>query len=67
MTYGATDEAGDKVVDKGVSVPDLFATIVHLFGIDPTKSFPTPRGRPIAITDSGTVVRPLLNAAALEP
>lgn len=60
QAYGQTDAEGAKVVDKQVIVPDLFATIATLLGMDPAKSFSTPVGRPIAITEKGTPVRDLI-------
>jgi hypothetical protein len=60
QVYGQTDADGANVVDKPVIVPDLFATIATLLGMSPTKSFMTPVGRPIAITEKGTPVRDLI-------
>ncbi|MDA8743435.1 DUF1501 domain-containing protein [Rubripirellula amarantea] len=37
MTYGETDELGFNVVDGGVHVRDLHATILHLLGLDHMK------------------------------
>jgi hypothetical protein len=34
LAYGETDEFGYKAVTNRVGVPDLQATILHLFGID---------------------------------
>ena len=60
QVYGQTDETGAKVVDKQVIVPDLFATIATTLGMNPAKSFMTPVGRPIAITEKGTPIKELL-------
>ena len=60
QTYGQTDAEGAKVVDKQVAVPDLFATISTLLGMNPAKSFMTPVGRPISITEKGVPVRDLI-------
>jgi uncharacterized protein (DUF1501 family) len=60
LVHGRTDDQGEKVVEDAVSVPDLFATIADRVGIDPGKTFDTPVGRPIAITDRGKPVRELL-------
>jgi hypothetical protein len=60
LAYGATDEEGTKVVDKPVSVPDFFATLATLLGMNPSKTVMTPVGRPIAITERGTPVRELI-------
>lgn len=60
IAYGQTDETGSRIVDRPVSVPDLFATIATLLGMDPSHTFLTPIGRPIAITDHGQPVRELI-------
>ena len=60
IVYGQTDPDGATVVDKPVQVPDLFATISTLLGMSPSKSFMTPVGRPITITEKGTPVRDLI-------
>jgi uncharacterized protein (DUF1501 family) len=60
IVHGATDAAGDKVVAKPVTVPDLLATVTTLAGIDPAESRTSPAGRPIAITDEGTAIRELM-------
>ena len=35
------------------------ATLVHALGMDPAKSFPTPLGRPISITENGSPIQAL--------
>jgi uncharacterized protein (DUF1501 family) len=60
QAYGRTDAEGAKVVDKPVLVPDLFATIATLIGLQPDKSFMTPVGRPISITDHGSPIADLI-------
>ncbi|MCW3095926.1 MAG: hypothetical protein JWL77_1544 [Chthonomonadaceae bacterium] len=60
QAYGQTDADGTKVVDKQVIVPDFFATISTCLGMNPSKSFMTPVGRPIAITEKGAPVKDLL-------
>lgn len=37
MTYGATDEFGHKAVENVVNHFDYHATLLHLFGLDPTR------------------------------
>ena len=34
MAYGATDELGYNAVENVVTVHDLHATMLHLFGVD---------------------------------
>jgi uncharacterized protein (DUF1501 family) len=60
IAHGQTDAEGGKVVDKPVSLADLFATLSVRMGMDPQKMLPTPGGRPIAITDGGVPVRGLM-------
>jgi uncharacterized protein (DUF1501 family) len=59
--HGKTDPLGESVIEAPVSVPDLFATIATLLGMDPQKTYSTPQGRPIAITDNGTPIPDLLS------
>jgi uncharacterized protein (DUF1501 family) len=60
QVVGATNEDGTDVVHRPVAVPDLFATLCHLLGIDPNKRYYTPNGRPVTIVDKGQVVTELL-------
>ncbi|MCS6914625.1 MAG: DUF1501 domain-containing protein [Myxococcales bacterium] len=63
MVYGATDDEGARVVEHPVRVPDLFATVAVLLGLDPAREVRTPSGRPVSITDGGQPVRALLAAS----
>lgn len=63
IAHGATDAAGAKAVEKPVKVPDLFATLATLLGMDPAKSRMAPSGRPISITDEGSPVAELIAPA----
>lgn len=60
IVHGKTDEAGDSVVADATSVPDLFATMATLLGLDPGETVKTRVGRPISITDSGRPIRAIL-------
>lgn len=60
LAYGATDDSGDKVVDKPTRIADLMATATTLLGIDPDKELVTPLGRPVAITDGGKPLREIM-------
>jgi hypothetical protein len=60
IAYGQTNETGEKIVDRPVSVPDFFATVASLLGMDPGKTFMTPVGRPIAITEKGVPIKELI-------
>jgi uncharacterized protein (DUF1501 family) len=60
IAIGETDAEGAKVVKDKTSPNDLMATLVTRMGIDPAKSFTTPLGRPISITDGGTPIKGLV-------
>lgn len=60
QAYGQTDDTGEKVVDRALKVPDLFATLMTLLGIDPDKEFRTSLGRPVSITQNGQPIRDLM-------
>jgi len=49
---GASDETGSNVISRATSMGDIFATIYKAFGIDWTKEYDTPIGRPIKIANS---------------
>jgi hypothetical protein len=51
QVVGRTSADGTTVEERGVSVPDLLATICKALGIDPTKQNVSNVGRPIRITD----------------
>jgi uncharacterized protein (DUF1501 family) len=58
--YGQTDDTGTKVVDKPVVVADFYATVATLLGMSPSKTFQTPVGRPISITEKGNPIHDLI-------
>jgi hypothetical protein len=60
IVYGKTTLDGDTVADQPVTVPDLFATLATLLGMDPEETVLTPAGRPISLTDHGRPVRELI-------
>jgi uncharacterized protein (DUF1501 family) len=60
IAHGGTDAEGAKVVEKPVTVPDLFATLATQLGQDPAKTALSGSGRPISLTDSGTPVAELI-------
>jgi len=49
---GASDAQGGYVADRQVTVGDLAATVYKAFGIDWTKEYMSPIGRPIKIANS---------------
>jgi hypothetical protein len=56
---GQTREDGMEVVDRPVSVPELFATFCKALKLDPHKSRKTAAGRPIPIVSEGSAVNEL--------
>jgi hypothetical protein len=58
---GETDATGSEVKDRPVTVPDLYATILHAFGLDPAKKYMTAEGRPIRLVEKGAVVKELFS------
>lgn len=60
-THGLTDEYSYNVLDDGVHIHDLHATILHLLGIDHERLTFKYQGRYFRLTDvHGHVVKPLL-------
>lgn len=62
IAHGETDAEGAKVTKDPTTVPDLMATMATVLGLDPDKSFATPSGRPISITENGKPIAALLKA-----
>ncbi len=61
ITHGQTDDFSYNVVDGGVHVHDLHATMLHLLGIDHERMVYKHQGRRYRLTDvHGHVVRELL-------
>ena len=58
---GSSDDAGEKLKDRPVTIPDLHATLLHACGIDPAREYHTPDGRPIKLTSGGKVVQELFS------
>lgn len=51
IAYGQTDDVGYRAVEKPVSVPDLFATILHQLGLDHRRLTYFHHGREESLTD----------------
>jgi hypothetical protein len=49
---GASDKTGGYVAERMISMGDIYATIYKAFGIDWTKTYMTPIGRPIYIANA---------------
>ena len=52
QVIGASDERGAYVADRRITMGDIFATIYKAFGIDWTKEYMHPIGRPIKIANA---------------
>jgi hypothetical protein len=61
QAVGATDELGMHIVERPVSVPDLFATILATLGVDYSEELYA-GNRPVPVTDMGTPVEELFSA-----
>ncbi|HJZ93017.1 MAG TPA: DUF1501 domain-containing protein [Gemmataceae bacterium] len=59
QVIGASDADGASVKDRAVTIPDLYASLLTACGLDPTKSYRTPDGRPVKLVEKGSVVREL--------
>jgi uncharacterized protein (DUF1501 family) len=60
QVIGASDARAEAPADgKGMSPDDVAASFYHSLGIDASKEYHTPTGRPIAIVRSGNIVREL--------
>jgi hypothetical protein len=58
--YGATDEAGQRVADMPVTMPDFNATIAQAIGIDLQKEHLSPSGRPFTVANKGKPIAEVL-------
>jgi uncharacterized protein (DUF1501 family) len=58
---GRTNALGIEAQDRPVSVQDLFATIYGQLGVDTSKKYMTPLGRPIKILEGGEPVKEILS------
>jgi len=58
---GATDAGGTAVVDRPVTVPDLFRTFCRSLHIDPDQEHISRSGRPIKVVNGGRSVDALLS------
>ncbi len=60
QALGASDARGEEAAERPVHVADLYATLLTTCGVDPTRQFRTPEGRPIRLADKASVVAELL-------
>lgn len=58
---GESDAKGEGPKDKPITPDDVAATFYHSLGIDHTKEYHTPSGRPVMIVRYGTVIKNLFS------
>lgn len=58
QAIGTTDDLAMEIVDRPVSVPDLFATILAALGVDPRHELYAD-ARPVPVTDRGEAIAEL--------
>lgn len=61
QVVGATDQHASTPLTEPVGVEDLLRTLLGLMGIDTSKTYYTPLGRPVPIVNGGRVVHELLS------
>ena len=60
QVLGASDDkAMGPASGDGITPDDLAASFYHTLGIDVTKEYKTPSGRPVAIARYGTAIKEL--------
>jgi uncharacterized protein (DUF1501 family) len=59
QVVGKTNESGTEVVQRPVSVPDLFQSFCKALKLNPATELVTPQGRPVKIVDEGKPVSEL--------
>ena len=62
QVIGATDSRGERPKERPLTPNDLWATVYRHLGIDPERSFPDSRGRPMPILPFGEPIHELLPA-----
>ncbi|OYP37902.1 DUF1501 domain-containing protein [Rhodopirellula sp. MGV] len=63
VVHGATDELGYYAIENKQTVYDLWATVLHLLGVDHTKLTYRYSGRDFRLTDvHGEVITPVVNS-----
>jgi hypothetical protein len=57
---GASDKTASNPTTEPYGIQDLLRTIFYLMGIDSSKTYQTPLGRPVPIVNGGKLIRELL-------
>jgi hypothetical protein len=59
QVVGATDKQCAYPTTEPFGVEDILRTVFHLMGVDSTKTYYTPLGRPVPIVNGGKIIRDL--------
>ena len=59
QVVGESDALGEGPASKGITPDDVAASFYHTLGIDVTKEYHTPSGRPVMIVRNGRPIRQL--------
>jgi uncharacterized protein (DUF1501 family) len=59
QVIGATNADGTEIVERAVTVPDLYRTLAAAMSVDPDKTRFAPSGRPVKTVDGGQLVTEL--------
>jgi hypothetical protein len=60
QVVGASDARGEEPKDRAITPDDVAATFYRTLGIDPTKEYHTPSGRPVMIVRHGKALAELV-------
>jgi hypothetical protein len=60
QVIGSTNRLGEVPKDRPVKVQEVFATLYHNLGIDPSTTFPNHSGRPMNVLDVQTPIKELV-------
>ena len=60
QVVGATNDEGERPVERPLTPADVLATVYHVLGIDPRQTFLDNSGRPIPILDSGSPIMEII-------
>jgi len=60
IVIGATNKNATAPVEDPVSVEDILQTLFHQMGIDSSKVYTTPLGRPVPIVNGGRLIKSLV-------
>ncbi len=59
QVIGSTNENGDEIVSRPVSVPDLYRSVAWAMQVDADKTRFAPSGRPVKTVDGGKIISEL--------